>query len=136
MEPALKVLRILQIAFLFSIVLYMLVGELVGGKQLTPGNTAVLIAMSVMASITVVVVVVLRRVVVAPAAAALITNADDTNALMRWKTANVVLLALSESIALYGLVLRILGHTFGQAMPLYLAAIILLLYCGPKRPVG
>ena len=127
MDAALKILRLLQIALISSIFLYILIGEMLGSKHPVTGISAVVIAMLVMAALTVVIVVVLHKVVVGPAATTLTSNADDATALMR-------LMALCESIALYGFVLRFLGYAFTQALPLYLAAIVLMLYCGPKRP--
>jgi len=134
MDAALKILRLLQIALISSIFLYILIGEMLGSKHPVTGISAVVIAMLVMAALTVVIVVVLHKVVVGPAATTLTSNADDATALMRWRTGNIVLMALCESIALYGFVLRFLGYAFTQALPLYLAAIVLMLYCGPKRP--
>jgi hypothetical protein len=71
----------------------------------------------------------------APTLAVLGANPNEQSALGRWRAANIVVLALCESIGLYGFVLRFLGFSLMQAMPFYLAAILMMLYFGPKRPI-
>jgi hypothetical protein len=43
--------------------------------------------------------------------------------------------ALSEAIAIFGLVLRLIGFSLSQVWSFYIAGIILLLFFGPRRPV-
>jgi hypothetical protein len=44
--------------------------------------------------------------------------------------------ALSEAIAIFGLVLRLIGFSLSQVAYFYIAGFILLLFFGPRRPVG
>lgn len=50
--------------------------------------------------------------------------------------ATLRLMLLSESIALFGLILRILGFTLSEVMSFYLAGLALMLVFGPRRPVS
>jgi hypothetical protein len=134
MDAALKVLRIIQVALISSVVLCMLVGE-IAGKHQSVGNSGIAIAIAGMAATTVVIVVMLRRAMLMPAALVVSTNGAEGAAITRWKAANIVVLALCESIGVYGFVLRFVGFTLMQAMPFYLAAILMMLYFGPRRPV-
>jgi hypothetical protein len=43
---------------------------------------------------------------------------------------------LSESIAIFGLVLRILGFSLSQVASFYISGFILLLFFGPRRPIA
>jgi hypothetical protein len=135
MDTALKSLRIIQVAFISSVILYMLVGE-VAGRRPAMSNPTIAVAIAVIAASTVAIIAILRRIMLMPAAAVLSSNPSDGSALTRWRAATLVVLALCESIGLYGLVLRFLGFTLTQTMPFYLAAILMMLYFGPKRPVA
>jgi len=44
--------------------------------------------------------------------------------------------ALSESIALFGLILRLIGFSLSQVWSFYIAAFILLLFFRPRRPLS
>jgi hypothetical protein len=134
MDAALKILRMIQVALISSVVLYIVVGEIAGKRQ-PVGNSSIAIAIAGLAATTVVIVVMLRRAMLMPAAMVLSTNGGVGSAITRWQAANIVVLALCESIGVYGLVLRLLGFTLIQAMPFYLAAILMMLYFGPRRPV-
>jgi hypothetical protein len=59
--------------------------------------------------------------------------AVDPAAARRWRAVQLLLLGCSEGVALYGLVIRFLGGTFAQALPLYIAGFLLLLYFVPRE---
>jgi hypothetical protein len=44
--------------------------------------------------------------------------------------------ALSEAIAIFGLLLRFIGFSFSHVASFYVAGFILLLFFGPRRPVS
>jgi F0F1-type ATP synthase membrane subunit c/vacuolar-type H+-ATPase subunit K len=136
MEASLRLLRILQAAMLISIVLYAVVGEIAGPHHSRPMNLAFVLILAMVSSSTVLVAFLLRRVMVFRAAGALAQQPADAAALSRWRSGYIVTFALCESIALYGLVLRMLGQTLGQIAPFYLAGFLLMLYYGPRRPAS
>ena len=135
METALRTLRLIQVAFILSVVVYMVIGEMAGSHP-AESNPTIGLAMAVFAASTVGIVVIVRRVMLVPAGAVLTSNPNDGSGIARWRAANIVVLALCESIGLYGFVLRFLGFTLAQTMPFYLAAILMMLYFGPKRPLA
>ncbi len=137
-ESAIKFVRILQIAMLMSVLLFVAVGE-VAGTTTRLSNPALssptlFYALS-MATITIVgVILVVRRTLVLQSAVALAARPNDLPTLSRWRAGYVMTYALSEAVALFGLVLRIIGFSLSQVASFYVAGFILLLFFGPRRP--
>jgi len=75
-----------------------------------------------------------RRVMVKPAESTLAGDPENATALTRWRASYIVTFALSETVALYGIVLRFIGVEFRQVVPLFVAGFILMLYFTPRRP--
>ena len=135
MEPAIKVIRAIQIAMLVSVALFVVVGEVVGSIPRL-NNPKLFYALS-LATITIVgVILVVRRTLVLQSAAALAARPNDAATLNRWRAGYVMTYALSESIALFGLVLRLIGFTLSQVWSFYIAGFILLLFFRPRRPLS
>jgi len=135
MESAIKVVRIIQIAMLVSVVLYVVVGEGVGSVPKL--NNPVLFYVLSLATITIVgVILVVRRTLVLQSAVALAARPHDAATLNRWRTGHIMTYALSEAIAVFGLVLRLVGFTLPQVAYFYVAGFILLAFFGPRRPIG
>jgi hypothetical protein len=134
-EPAIKVVRAIQIAMLVSVALFVVVGEVVGSIPKL-NNPTLFYALS-LATITIVgVILVVRRTLVLQSAAALAARPNDVATLGRWRAGYMMTYALSESIALFGFVLRLLGFTLSQVWSFYIAGFILLLFFRPRRPVS
>jgi len=134
-DSAIKVVRLIQVAMLVSVVLFVLVGEVVGSIPKLSDPT-LFYALS-LATITIVgVILVVRRTLVLQSATMLAARPNDAAILGRWRTGYVMTYALSESIALFGLVLRLIGFTLSQVWSFYIAAFILLLFFGPRRPLS
>jgi len=115
------------------IVLYALVGEAIAKNAPLPSVSiyfgVAFASIGIMVSITI-----LRRILVVPAERALSQNLADAPALVRWRTGYILTYALSEAVALLGLVLRLLGFTFSQVATFYAVGLILLMFFGPRRP--
>jgi hypothetical protein len=134
MESAIRVVRAIQIAMLVSVVFYVLVGEGIGAVPHL--NDPVLFYVLSLVTITIVgVILVVRRTLVLQSAAALASRPNDAATLGRWRAGHIMTFALSEAIAIFGLVLRILGFSLSQVASFYIAGFILLLFFGPRRPV-
>jgi len=135
MDASIRMLRILQIAMLVSIALYILVGERVGSvRQLSDPTIFYVLSM---VTVTIVgVILVVRRTLVAHSAGILRDRPNDGTTLGRWRAGYVMTYALSEAVALFGLVLRIIGFSLSQIAPFYVAGFILLLFYGPRRPAS
>src|ERR1700757_1565378 len=135
MESAIKVIRMIQIAMLVSVVLYVIVGERVGSVPRL--NNPVLFYVLSMVTITIVgVILVVRRTLVLQSAVALAAKPNDVATLSRWRAGHIMTFVLSEAIAMFGLVLRIIGFSLSQVAYFYVAGFILLLFFGPRRPVS
>jgi hypothetical protein len=135
MELARKRLQIIRVFMLVSIVCYGFIGERAGQRGVSP-NRNLYFALTLVAITTVGMIFAVRRLFVLRSEAALASQPEDAAALKRWRTGFVAIYALSESVALFGLVLRILGFTLSEVAPFYLAGFALMLVFGPRRPVG
>lgn len=119
---------------LLSVLLLVVTGELVGSIPRL-SNPTLFYALS-LATITIVgVILVVRRTLVLQSAAMLATRPNDVATLGRWRAGYVMTYALSEAIALFGLLLRLIGFSLSQVASFYIAGFILLLFFGPRRPV-
>jgi hypothetical protein len=134
-DSAIRIVRAIQIAMLLSVALFVLAGELVGSIPRL-SNPTLFYALS-LATITIVgVILVVRRTLVLQSAAILAERPNDAATLSRWRAGHVMTYALSEAIAMFGLLLRIIGFSLSQVASFYLAGFILLLFFGPRRPVA
>ena len=134
MENAIKIIRAIQIAMLLSVAIFVLVGETVGSIPRLSDPT-LFYALS-LATITIVgVILVVRRTLVLQSAVTLAARPNDVATLNRWRAGHVMTYALSEAIAMFGLVLRLIGFSLSQVASFYIAGFILLLFFGPRRPI-
>lgn len=135
MENAIKIVRIIQIAMLLSVLLLVVAGEVVGSIPRF-SNPTFYYALS-LATITIVgVILVVRRTLVLQSANMLAARPNDVATLNRWRAGYVMTYALSEAIATFGLLLRVIGFSLTQVASFYIAGFILLLFFGPRRPVS
>jgi hypothetical protein len=132
MGPALRAVRLIQIAMLVSIAMYVCVGELFGRSQ-APKPT-VFVAISFVSISIVGAIMLVRRTLVSPCEVVLKDKPDDAATLARWRQGYIVTYALCESLALFALMLRFLGFQFSQVWPFYIGGFALLLVLAPRRP--
>ena len=125
-------MRLVQIAMLVSIVLYVAVGELVG--RAAAANNALFYTMSLASISTLGAAFVVRRTLVLPAEALLREKPTDPLMQARWKTGYIFLYALCEALALFGLILRMAGFTLVHVWGFYLGGFLLLLLFSPRAP--
>jgi hypothetical protein len=135
MIKALKTLRAVQWSMLASILLYGIVGEVVG-----PAARAVDPALSYLFSTLAVAIVgvifVVRRTLVLRAAESLASRPEDNLSLNHWRTGYLTTYALCEALALSGLVQRFLGCTLQQSALYYLGGFVLLFFFRPRQPMA
>ena len=132
METSVRVVRLVQIAMLVSIAVYVVVGELVGRATLP--NTALFYTMSLASISTVGAAFVVRRTLVLPAEALLREKPSDPLVQSRWKAGYIFLYALCEALALFGLILRMVGFTLVHVWGFYLGGFLLLVLFSPRIP--
>ena len=135
MNSALKILRAVQWLMLASILLYAVVGEVVG-----PSSRAVNPAVSYLFATTSVAIVgmifVVRRTLVLRAAESLATKPEDILSLSHRRTGFIATYALCEALAVFGLVLRFLGGNLQQSLPFYVGGFTLLFFFRPRQPAS
>jgi len=135
MTRALKTLRAVQWSMLASILLYGVVGEVLG-----PVARAVDPALSYLFTTLAVAIVgaifVVRRTLVLRAAESLATRPEDILSLSHWRTGYLATYALCEALALFGLIQRFLGSTLQQSALYYLGGFVLLFFFRPRQPAS
>jgi hypothetical protein len=132
MKTALRTVRLVQIAMLISVGILAVVGQVVHAPF--AANPTVLYAASV-ASISVVgVLLVVRRTLVLQSEAQLREKPGDAVALSRWRMGYIVIYALCETLAAFGLVLRLVGFSIDHVWPYYAGGFVLLLLIWPRMP--
>jgi hypothetical protein len=133
MDTTVRLLRAVQAVMLLAIVLYVLLGEKMGSIPRMTDPT-IFYALSMVTVTIVGVILVVRRTLVAQSATILRSRPEDAATLGRWRAGYVMTYALSEAIALFGLVLRMIGFSLSQVAPFYIAGFILLFFFWPRRP--
>jgi len=119
---------------LVSIVCFAFVGERMGQSAAPDRN--VYFAITLIAITTVGMIFAVRRLFVLRPEETLVSQPENAAALNRWRAGYLVIYALSESVALFGLVLRILGFNLSEVTPFYLAGFALMLLFAPRRPTA
>ena len=135
MTRALQTLRTVQWSMLASIVLYGIVGEVVGpvprGVDPTLSYLFATLSVAIVGAIFVV-----RRTLVFQAAESLATHPEDNLSLEHWRTGYIATYCLCEALALFGLILRFRGSPLQASLSYYLGGFVLLLFFRPKAPVS
>jgi hypothetical protein len=132
MTQAVRMVRLIQLAMLASIALYVLVGEVVHAR--IGANAALYYGVSFISISLVGAILVVRRTQVQQWALRLAERPDDGAALGRWKTGQIATYALCEALALLGLVLRVAGFRLTDVWPYYLGGFALMLVFWPRMP--
>lgn len=133
MSRALKTLRVVQWAMLASILLYGILGEVLGPRaRAVDPNLNYLFSTLGVAIVGVIFVV--RRTLVLRAASSLALHPDDLISLNHWRTGYFASYALCDALALFGLVLRFMGCNFQQSVPFYIGGFVLLFFFKPREP--
>ena len=135
MTRALKTLRAVQWSMLASILLYVLLGELVGPRA-RGVDASLSYIFSTLAVGIVGTIFVVRRTLVLRAAENLATHPDDSLSLNHWQTGYIATYALCEALGLFGLVLRFRGCPLQQSLLFYVGAFVLLFFFRPREPVS
>jgi hypothetical protein len=120
------------LALLASIGLYLIVCLRAPVKP-TP-KPIVLQIIGVIAVTLVAWIIYFRRKIIAPAEIVLSAQPDDPRALARLRLGYILIWALSESMVLYGFVLRYIGFPFAQVIPFFGGGFVLMLFMAPRRP--
>jgi F0F1-type ATP synthase membrane subunit c/vacuolar-type H+-ATPase subunit K len=135
MRGTIRTLRAVQWTMLGSILLYAVVGEVVGSAARAADPSLSYVFTTVGVAIVGMIFVV-RRTLVSRSAESLASNPNDSLTLSHWRSGYIVTYALCEALALFGLILRFLGFNFWQSLPFYVGGFVLLFFFGPREPAG
>jgi hypothetical protein len=135
MRGAVRTLRKLQWAFLGSVLLFAAAGGVLRANARAIEPSAAYLFTTIAVAIVGVIFVV-RRTLVLRSASSLARQPDDSLSLTHWKNGYIVTYALCEALALFGLILRIMGCNFSQSMPFYIGGFTLLFFFGPREVGG
>jgi hypothetical protein len=135
MLRALRILRVVQFSLLASILLYACLGEIVGTRT-EAANPTLNYLFSTLSVAIVGIIFVVRRTLVFRAEQTLAKQPNDDMTLSHWKTGYVATYALCEALALFGLILRIVGCSFQQCVPFYIGGFVLLFFFRAKQPAA
>ena len=125
----------MQWAMLGSILLYAVVGELLGSGA-RAANPSLSYVFTTAGVAIVGVIFVVRRTLVLRSAESLASHPDDSLTLNHWKSGYIATYALCEALALFGLVLRFTGCSFQQSLPFYVGGFVLHFFFGPRQPAA
>src|SRR6185312_16677327 len=132
MDSSIRQLRIIQSALLISIVLYVFVA--LHAPVRSQGISLMILCLALLSGAMAIAVLVIRTKMVGKFEAVLATQPEDKLVLSKWRSAYVLMWALCEAIALYGLTLRYLGFTMPQVAPFFAAGFLLMLVFPVRRP--
>ncbi len=130
LESSLRQMRIIHLALLLSVPLYVFAGEYLGPSE--PRDVKLLqLALGAFAVADLGIAYFFRQRLRA-AEEALRVKSEDAAALGSWRVASVISLVICESTAVLGFALRMLGATLWQATPFYAVSLVLLLVWVPR----
>jgi hypothetical protein len=133
MRGTIRTLRVVQWAMLVSILLYAVLGEVLGSGART-ADPSLSYVFSTAAVAIVGVIFVVRRTLVLRSAESLASHPDDPITLRHWRSGYFATYGLCEALALFGLALRFMGSNFQQSLLFYIGGFALLFFFGPREP--
>jgi cytochrome b561 len=135
MRGTIRTLRAVQWIMLGSILLYAVVGEVLGFRA-RAADPSLNYAFTTAGVAIVGMIFVVRRTLVLRSAENLASHPDDSLTLNHWKSGYFATYALCEALALFGLVLRFMGFSLQQSLPFYIGGFVMLSFFGPREPVS
>ena len=128
---SLRQVRIIHAIFLLAVLLEFYNSEMLAGNG--SGVSATFLAGIVLvASFDLLLAYFFRLRRLSPALEKLRSDPNDANALKQWRGAHILILVLTMSVALYGLVLRAMGAGRRVAWPFFVLALIMMLLWRPQ----
>jgi hypothetical protein len=131
---SLRRMRVLQAVFMAIVVLYGYAAESLAPRGVEL-DAPLFKGIAIAAACAVLLAYFMRRKKLSPALEKLRANSDDSEALKSWRSIILVSLILAEAVALFGLLIRIMGGSRGASWPFFLVALILMVIWGPRLAV-
>jgi hypothetical protein len=133
MDSTLRTLRVIYAAFLGSVIVFFLAGEVVNPPRSNELDI-MLFPLSFIGIATLGLGVYLRKSTLGPARDALRLHPDDVGAVAAWRRGNVLAFVFAESVAMFGLMVRFVTGSRELAWPFLIAGGVALVLWAPKRP--
>lgn len=127
-----RLLAILYLAMLVSVPMYGIVAEVVAANLERGEPGVVKTALLAVGAGTVAAVLFIRFSLIPPALQR--PQLELAERLARLRSYYIVCFALSEAVALYGLVLRFVGGVLADSLPFFIVALGLFAVCYPRLP--
>lgn len=126
-----RLLRIIYFTFFASVPVYFVIGQVVG-SNVAPraGLTLIRNVFWLVGVVNAVIALAFRYRIMS----ALPPDEDPAPALSRLRGAYFASFALAESVAVLGLVLRLLGGALNETLPLFAVAVVLFVILFPRLP--
>jgi hypothetical protein len=128
-------LRIVRWTMLGSILLYAVIGEVIGTGA-RAADPSLSYGFSTASVAIVGLIFVLRRTLVLRSSEDLASRPDDPVTLGHWRSGYIATYALCEALALFGLIQRFMGFNFQQSLLYYVGGFALLSFFGPREPLN
>jgi hypothetical protein len=132
-DQTLRVLRIMQCVFIFTIFMYLYVISIVPHQpaELAP---AMFLGLAALCLGSLAAAVFVRKRLVGGALERLRFAPDDAVAIGNWRRFTILACVLVETIALFGLALRFVGADWAHVAPFFVVAIATMVLTFPQRP--
>ena len=133
-NETLRKIRIIHLAMLVAMILYVFTAEVVLPHQAHDLNQIFQLGIGFVCVTILGLIVFFRTTKIRPALNTLQLKPDDPAALQQWRVGSILTAVMLETIVLFGLVLRILGAAPSISAALYIVGIGLMLLWWPQRP--
>lgn len=133
LDGTLRSLRIIYVAMLAAMVLYVVVSEK-AQHDLIHMNMKFVAGLAIVAAVLVGIGFYVQIKMLRPALEALQEKPGDAQALGSMRSGSLACYILAEAVVLFGLCLRFLGGARSLAIPFYAVGILLMLFWFPRRP--
>jgi len=130
-KSTLKNVKILHLAFLFTVPLFLLQLHLLHPAEHGVSNT-VIFGFGAACLLDIVIASRFRDRMIAPSKELLRANPEDTAALNRWRAGSIISFTYAETIVLFGFALKVLGVGWNIAGIFFVVGILLLLAWTPR----
>jgi divalent metal cation (Fe/Co/Zn/Cd) transporter len=135
-ETSVRSVRMLHGVFLTTIALFVVVGEFAALEGESDPEFLRLMRYALLGMMVAIFgfAFFIRRTRVEASEEILMRDREDAQALAQWHAGNVVSFVCCETMAMFGLVLRLLSGSWFEAAPFFAVAVVLLLIWTPRAP--
>lgn len=134
LAEAVRQIRIVHVLLLFSMFLYVVIGERFLQHPAGSPSKTLLTSFYVDGFVAGTAGFLIRQRKIAAAVEALQRKPEDPTAIGWWRFGNILGSVMADSVALLGFVWRLLGGPLKESAPFYIAALALMVIWWPREP--